>query len=292
MIKIHCSALPRLFLCGGFIHAPTISLPDTKYSSEGTYLHKDVTQRCINGTRDKFYEFAQYINLYDKLKSQGEVWIEREMSNDLITGTADLIGSHGEMLVIADLKTGFISVQPETKQLLGYAWLALEPQHRVIHAGIFQNGGFKSVVYTRQEVLDFEGAVKERLTHTEFVLGDHCQFCNRVCEKQNQAAQKILGFQPSLATLALYKTEFLKMMKDADAAILDQAKAPPGLYFAIGTTSRRSIDPTGAPDILLKSAGITMAQANSLVKGGLITQDMLDEHVTTKITPTKKLRVV
>lgn len=280
MRKIRCSELGRYLACPGFRDLPNLVQPEQDYAAKGTNLHTQLENIMIEGL-EPIEEFAGYTNYYGDLKKAGwTVELEIYRENDLLKGTADFVAHKGDMLIIADLKTGFIDVSPDSAQLKAYALLNLRPETTKIACKIFQKGEWKVAKYTKADIESLEVEILNAAP--KLALGDHCMFCSRVCPLQQKAIKEVFNTTFSLATLSLHKDAIYKYINKAKKSITE---VPEGFTIIKKSSSRRTTSLTDIPTrLLVDKVKIGVADLEGHLKKGEMTQEEFDACVMTTIT--------
>jgi hypothetical protein len=199
-----CSKLDRLFACPGHRHLDLPSSEPGEAAIKGTVLHWLLLENETDELPDGMPEDA--VDLYLWCKSIFDKQPHKQLGNelyyetDLLTGTADHVRHEDdslERLYIRDLKTGRISVSAESKQLLGYSylmWLRYDKKPKYFDCGIIQplayGSNVPSVVYTVEDLIQFEKELIEKLGSTGFGYSNACTYCpakgTAKCEQTNQ----------------------------------------------------------------------------------------------------------
>jgi hypothetical protein len=94
------------------------------------------------------------------------------------------MSSDGSVCYIRDLKTGRIPVYPESKQLIGYAYLMSDMMFQapsVYNVGIVQplvwGNEVPAVEYSAEEAEGFGEEIKAQLKKRGYGASGYCQFC-------------------------------------------------------------------------------------------------------------------
>jgi len=276
--------------CGGFIHNQAILREEDEHAKEGTAEHEEVERRCREGILEADYKHNNFVDFYIRAKKKGATLIVEEyVKNEYLKGKPDLVAFFKDTMYVVDLKNGFMAVEPTSWQLVGYALLFLKPNIKKVVCAISQNGAFKTIEYTIEELMEKKAQILAKFKDNSLALGDHCQFCDRCCPLQQAAIKEALGFAPSLTTLVDNKADIAKWLKKAEGGVMALTEAPTGYYFDTKTTSRRSINIGTAPEILTKKAAVSLQEADTFVKLGVLSEEDLNKHITTKTSKTKKL---
>lgn len=128
---------------------------------------------------------------------------ERYFETDILTGSADNIktssNGHSE-LFINDLKTGRIPVFIDSKQLLGYAWLAskeIKPTPKRYTVGIIQplvyGSNVPTMTYEQKDLERFEEELRENLKSTRLGVSKHCKYCKAKLTQYCSETRDIFG---------------------------------------------------------------------------------------------------
>jgi len=191
---------------------------DNPASEKGTFLHEVAHDYLVNKLPYVMMphvlldnapgEIREYLRYVFKLQESGTNYYEQRLEIDKsdqseykIFGTADCVHISNGNLEIIDLKTGSIPVEAkENLQLLIYAFMAF----KTFCANTPYHGLIVKMTIIQHEVIDtwelpiehltamtrdiFRAQTEIYLGDTEYVLGDHCQYCpgKNMCPKYIQ----------------------------------------------------------------------------------------------------------
>lgn len=280
MHKIRCSSLNQYLNCAGYQGLSNLIQPEQQYARDGTRLHEQLEEIMIKDL-EPIKEYIGYTDYYKDLKAADwEVELEVFKENEFVVGTADFIAHKGDMLIVADLKTGFIDVSPESDQLRAYAWLNLRPETTKIACKIFQKGEWKVKKYTRNEIEGLEQEIVK--VSQQLKLGDHCMFCSRMCPLQQKAIKEVFNAPLNLAALAHNKDAIYKYINKAKKSITE---APEGFTFIKKESTRRTTSLQDIPTrLLVNKVKIGVAELDNHLKKGEMTQEEHDACVIKVVT--------
>ena len=206
---VSCSKLDRLFACPASQHLEDLPNEDEvgMPAKIGTVLHYLLLERYPSKLPDGMPEEVEDLYWWCKkiLDDQDGTVYANEIyhATDVLTGTADMTrisDSSMSTFYIRDLKTGRIPVYPDSKQLLGYAYLMAEKHgHRskIYNVGIVQplvwGNDVPVVEYTADEAAGFGEELRSKLKERTFGASSYCTFCRAKGTSQCEQTNSILG---------------------------------------------------------------------------------------------------
>lgn len=180
-----------------------------------------------------------------------EMALEYQLGSVLVTGHADIIGSSGTVLRIADWKLGRLD-SDYREQLLGYCALALlsTPEATRAEAGVLwvREQEYEPHTMDRAGLYDWLQRIEDQIVQWDGVFrpGSHCQYCPRSheCEAANALARRDMA--------VLMDEDLPRRLEDA-ATIRELVRSQPDKVVALLEIARRAEKQAGRVAAAIKS---------------------------------------
>jgi hypothetical protein len=280
------SSLGRVIACPlSYTLSKGVPRTTNEFAERGTLMHECGEAKILTGklptlpegadplTKDELEIVNIYVDYINGLKdSDNMIWWKLEHKvkvNDQCWGTADGVVITQEddstVLYIIDLKTGFISVEPDCSQLKGYALGVLKDvaniaEPSVVRCVIVQPKDLTAVKtfdWTADEVWSFEKVIDDTIAsatgdNPSWSVGDHCRWCPaaptcaKIFEEIEMATKDDdidLGKALHLATIAENWAKRVRQQAESD---LKCGKPVPGWKLVRGRSLRKWMD---IPDV-------------------------------------------
>lgn len=189
----------------------------TKYSKAGTDLHSQahdilIGKANIDENTDenvKFYcDYVLRSSMASYMPPDYERTIARELGDIEIKGTPDAVLYFYDAVEIVDFKSGYKDVEPDSPQLILYAYLAVLGHNKVILT-VIQNKQIKTrVIHNFKESEELKNVLSKipniLKPNPVYQEGSWCQFCSfkTKCKKYLNSINPLLNLLPEPETLS------------------------------------------------------------------------------------------